>query len=251
MKGFHIYLLTILIATVGLSACEKGLEPYHGDSSVYFRNNKVNAVDSGFLTFGFSDPSVRDSVISIPVSAMGMTSTSDRPFKLVVNDSSTARAGVHYEALSGTSIPAGAVATTIKLKLLRTSDMQTAPVSIILQLLPNEHFQTSVGSFSNGSGKSSATRFKLWITDIMTKPKYWDAGYMGGFSRKKVYLTASVLGLNVQEMIDILNGTDGTVAVNAQIAWGRSMKLYLNQQAAAGTPVREDDGSLMVMGNLI
>jgi hypothetical protein len=251
MKRFLNYLLAIVVITIGLTACEKGLEPYHGNSGIYFKNNKTTFVDSGLVTFGFSDPSVRDTIIDIPVSAMGMTSTTDRPFKLVVNDNSTAKAGVHYDALFGTSIPAGAVGTTIKLKLHRTPDLQAEPVCLILQLLPNEHFQTDTRSFSNGSTTISATRYKLWVNDLMSQPKYWQNGYMGAFSRKKVYLTASVLGLNVQEMIDILNGTDGTVALNAQIAWGRSMKLYLNQQAAAGTPVKEDNGSLMVMGNLI
>src|SRR5688572_5721110 len=103
MKRFHNYLLAIVVLTIGLTACEKGLEPYHGNNGIYFRNNKTSFLDTGAVTFGFSDPAVRDSIISIPVSALGMTSTADRPFKLVVNDSSTAKAGVHYDALPGMS----------------------------------------------------------------------------------------------------------------------------------------------------
>src|SRR5688572_31821167 len=140
----------------------------------------------------------------------GMTSNTDRPFSLAVNDSSTAKAGVHYDAFTGPAvIKAGAVGASLKLKLHRTPDMQTEPVFIILQLQPNEHFKTDVTTFSNGSSKTNATRYKLWVTDIMTQPKFWQTGYMGAFSRKKVYLTASVLGLNVQEVIDILAGNDG------------------------------------------
>jgi hypothetical protein len=249
MKGFHNCLLAIVSVTVGLMSCEKGLEPYHGNNGIYFRDNKTKFLDTSFVTFGFSGPGVTDSVISIPVSALGMTANSDRPFKLVVVDSSTAKAGVHYDALSETmTIKAGEVGTSVKLKLHRTPDIQINPVYLVLELLPNEHFQTDVRTFSNGSGTSKATSFKLWINDILTQPSKWQTPYMGTFSRKKLYLTASVLGLDIQEMINILNGTDGTVALNAQIAWGRSMKLYLNQQAAAGTPVYEDNGSRMAMG---
>jgi len=250
MKGFRNYLFAIVSITMGLVACEKGLEPYHGNSGIYFTDNKIKFLDSSIVTFGFSGPAVTDSILSIPVSAVGMTVNTDRAFKLVVNDSSTAQAGVHYDALPGTmTIKAGAVKAFIALKLHRTLDMQTKQFCIILNLQPNEYFQTDVTSFSNGANKSRATRYKIWVNDILMQPSKWQAPYMGTFSRKKLYLTAAVLGLDIQEMMDILTGTDGTVALNAQIAWGRAMKLYLNQQAAAGTPVADEAvGSLMAMG---
>ena len=248
MKRFPSYLLAIVLLAMGFTACEKGLDTYHGNNGIYFTNNKTSFLDSGTVTFGFSGPGKMDSVVSIPISALGMTANTDRPFKLVVNDSSTAKLGVHFDALPETSIKAGAVSTTLQLKLHRTPDMQTTPVFIILNLQPNEHFQTDVTTFTNGSGTSRATRLKLWVNDILTQPSKWQSPYMGTFTRKKLYATAAALGLDIEEMIGILNGTDGTVALNAQIAWGRSMKLYLNQQAAAGTPVYEADGTLMVMG---
>jgi len=256
MKGFRNDLLAILLITTGLTACEKGLETYHGKSVIYFTSNRTSFLDTGFVSFGFSGLSQMDSIISIPISAMGETSAGDRTFKVVANnDSSTAKAGVHYDALPEMMIiPAGSVGGTLKLKLHRTPDMQTIPVALFLQLEPNEHFQTDLRSFVNGSKTCRATTYKLWIDDMLTQPLRWNTAYMGTFSKKKIYLTATTLGLDIQETIKLLNSTDGpgsTAALNAQIAWGRSMKLYLNEQTAAGTPVYEDNGVLMAMGSSI
>jgi len=146
------------------------------------------------------------------------------------------------------TIPAGAVGGTVKLKIRRTAEMQITPVFLVLQLQASEHFQTAVRTFSNGSTTCSAISYKLWASDIMTQPMYWSTAYLGTFSRKKIYLTASVLGIGVQEMINTITGNDPVLSLNSQLSWGRSMKLYLNQQSAAGTPVYEDDGTLMKMG---
>jgi len=250
MRLSYISLFVIVFLAIGFTACEKGLETYHGDNSIYFTSNKTKFLDTGFMTFGYSAPTLVDSIISIPVSALGIPSGFERPIVLTVADSSTAKLGVHYEVLAESlSIPAGAVGGSVKLKLHRTAEMQNTPVFLVLQLQPNEHFQTAVRSFSNGSTTCSAISYKLWASDIMTQPAYWSTAYMGTFSRKKIYLTANVLGLSVQEMISTITNNNPALSLNSQLSWGRSMKLYLNQQAAAGTPVYEDDGTLMKMGD--
>jgi uncharacterized protein YpmS len=220
---------------------------------VYFTNNYNTSLDTTVVTFAYSSTSIKDSVFAIPVSVMGNVVKTDRSYKVVVADSSTAQAGVQYDALQDTfKIHAGRVVDTLKIKLHRTVDLQTTPVNIILLLQPNSNFNTDIQSRITNSitGASfSYIKYKIVLNDVLTQPKYWLSSYMGTFSRKKIYTTASVLNVPVATMLDILQNNTGSVAISSQNFWGRSMQIYLNQQKAAGTPVYEDDGTtLMLMG---
>ena len=97
----------------------------------------------------------------------------------------------------------------------------------------------------------SFVQYRLMVNDILSKPKYWAVSLMGNFSRKKVYLTATVLGLQLKDMLDILLNNPNSLSTPSQTYWGRSMQIYLNQQKAAGTPVYDEDGTLMIMGSSV
>ncbi|MES2332026.1 MAG: DUF4843 domain-containing protein [Bacteroidota bacterium] len=247
--------ILLVVVTCFLSCKKEDIPTYSGNTAIYFTNNYRNNVDSGMLTFSYSLSSVKDSVFSIPVSIMGMAADVDRAVKVVVLDSSTARAGVHYELLSQTfAIRKGKLADTLKIKLLRTADIQNAAVSLILQLKPNDYFTTDMQSVVTNSVTGSSfsfLKYRLMVNDILSKPKYWGTSTMGNFSRKKVYLTASVLNLQLTNMFDILLNNTNSQSLPAQTYWGRSMQIYLNQQKAAGTPVYDEDGSLMIMGSSV
>lgn len=244
------YIWVMVVGLAGsFAACQKGIETYHGDNAIYFTSNSKSYIDTAAITFAYSDTTVQDTVINITVSTLGKFYSTDRYFKVTVSDSSTAVAGVHYDPLPDSVVmKAGTLTTTFPLTVHRTPDMQVAPVSIILQLDSNRWFTTDIQQFVNTLNDSCpATQYKMWVSDMIIQPRTWLTQYMGPFSRKKVYLTSTVVGLDVQDMMNDFNGT-ATISYNSQIAWGREMKIYLDQQAAAGTPVYEDNGTLMVMG---
>jgi len=250
------YLSAVLLVVSSFLSCKKESIPtYSGNTSVYFTTNYRNNIDSAMVTFSYSLSSVKDSVFSIPVSVQGMVANADRAIKVVVLDSSTAKAGVHYELLPQTfMIRKGKLLDTLKIKLLRTTDIQNTAVSIILQLQPNDYFNTDMQSLVTNSVTGSSfsfVKYRLMVNDILSKPKYWSVSNMGNFSRKKVYLTAAVLNLQLKDMFDILLNNTNSLSTPSQSYWGRSMQIYLNQQKAAGTPVYDEDGSLMVMGTSV
>lgn len=256
MKKIKFLSAILLIVVTFLFSCTKETIPtYSGSASIFFTSNYRNNIDSGMVTFSYSLLSVNDSVVSIPVSAMGMAADIDRSLKVVVLDSSTAKDGIHYQLLPATfMIRKSRLVDTIKIKLNRTSDIQNAPVSIILQIQPNDYFTTDMQSLVTNSvtGASfSFINYRLMVNDILSKPRYWLVSSMGNFSRKKVYLTASVLNLQLKDMFDILLNNTNSLSTASQSFWGRSMQIYLNQQKAAGTPVYDEDGTLMVMGTSV
>lgn len=253
-KLLFINVLGVVAAFMFFSSCTKqGLNTYSATTNIYFTNNYTLSVDTSVITFAYSSATIKDSVVMIPVSAIGSVVNKDRPFKIIISDSSTAKASIHYEPIQDTfKIRAGRVVDTFKIKLKRTADLQTASVSIILKLIPNDNFNTDMQSkvINSITGATiSYVSYKIYLNDNLTQPKYWLSTYMGTFSRKKVYATAAALNVSIATMLDILQNNTGSTAISSQVFWGRSMQIYLNQQKAAGNPIYEDDGTtLMLMG---
>lgn len=250
MKKKQATLYSFLLAMLFIS-CEKDIKRYDGETNIYFvravdqLNSAAPVYDSLTVTFAFH-PSKTDSLVKIPVRITGVPSTEDREYEVAVDATSTAIAGVHYEALPETlTLKAGKVADTIPVKLFRTADMLTSDFSLILELQPNGNFKTNmVNKVVNAtSGQMlSFTRLKIFVNDILNKPKYWLDAYMGTFSRKKLLLTSELLDIPV----DALNST--TTSISQQIFYANYMQRYLNDKKAAGETIYEEDGSEMVMG---
>src|SRR6478609_8260601 len=165
------YLSAVLLVVSSFLSCKKESIPtYSGNTSVYFTTNYRNNIVSAMVTFSYSLSSVKDSVFSIPVSVQGMVADADRAVKVVVLDSSTAKAGVHYELLPQTfMIRKGKLLDTLKIKLLRTTDIQNAAVSIILQLQSNDYFNTDMQSLVTNSVTGSSfsfVKYRLMVNDI-------------------------------------------------------------------------------------
>lgn len=253
MKKLKIFL--VFLSIISLLSCEKDIKVYDGDNNIYFLRSVspdyFNAAlygkvyDSLNVTFAF-DPVKTDSLVHIPVSTTGIPASLDRNFKISVSSSSTAVAGEHYEALPADfTMHAGRVIDTIPVKIFRTADMGNSEFTIILELQPNEHFKTGmvdkVANATTGQ-KLSYTRFKIIANDVLVKPSKWIDTYFGMFTRKKLLLMSSLLGIPV----DALNQASTTVS--QIIFYAKYMQRYLNEKKAAGETIYEDDGTEMIMG---
>lgn len=244
MKKNHFFLFII---AVGLfTACTKQeLMTYNSDNSIYFEHSNVGVpLDTTMVSFAYSGGSARDSTINIYVLATGGATSQDRLYKLITDkDSSTAKAGIHFvEPAQAQSVKAGKMRDTIRLKLLRTADMRDSNFVIVLRLEPNENFNTDMPfKMASGNRKVSYITYKVNVNDILRKPGRWLDSYLGVFTRKKLFL-----------LCDLLNTTTAYLDTQAPVSdivfFGRFMQRYLNQMAADGNPVYEEDGSLMKMG---
>ncbi|MFT3902786.1 MAG: DUF4843 domain-containing protein [Niabella sp.] len=239
-------LILLLFATVLFSCKKDTIMNYEGKSGIYFvlPFDPFYPADTMVVSFALGDATVKDSTINIPVRALGSVSSQARDFKVIVEDSSTAKAGVHYTMPSIMSIKPNAVTDVISLTLHRTPDMQSRSYMLYLTLVENENFSVPVKSKITNPTTGTVlhyTRMKVIVSDMLTKPMYWLDYYLGDFSRKKVYLMADVLDVPIKEVAEISD-------IGKQNFWGRYMQIYLNDKKGSGNPVYEEDGSEMIMG---
>lgn len=246
------YIIFIAMVAGLLSGCSKELKTFDGAPQVYFLyasqpKESFNDIllDSTIITFAYAPASIRDSVIIVPVKATGIPMSTDRSYMLKVNDSSTAQAGKHYEVIqSDFSISAGKLLDTLYIKLKRTPEMLTESFNIYLELHANENFGVDLLkklTAAGGNKTVNTIRHRVMVNDILRRPMYWIDGYLGTFSRKKLYLMSEMLLIP----IDRLNNT---VTVAEVQYFGKFMQRYLNEQKAAGSPIKEEDGTDMIMG---
>ncbi|WP_316836607.1 DUF4843 domain-containing protein [Pedobacter nutrimenti] len=241
-----IYRIALLFIAVSLVSCQKDLMTFDNkQADVYFSDAgkalPTLAYDSLYVSFAYSKS--QDSVRNIVVAATGSKVDHDRTYQVAVDPSSTAIAGTHFAVLSQKFvIKANTQADTIKLKLVRTPEMQTTSYFVVLNLLPNENFGTSFKSRLVSSKSIKTISTKILFNDIVRKPGKWSDAYFGAFSRKKLFFMCDFLEITPQYI-------DTDITISEITALSKLVQRHLNQLGAAGNPVYEDDGvTLIKMG---
>jgi len=248
MRKLILNILGLAALTTFLS-CEKELQKYEGKPTVYFNEaGRLPAFTGEVLRdstiMSFSLAKAKDSIVNMIVTAVGAKSEIDRPYTLVVNPSSDAIAGTHYQILnSNFAIKKNKLADTVKIKFFRTADLQAKTFLLSFDLKENEHFSTEMRYkiLTSSNKKISLINYRWFVNDIIKKPGRWLDTYFGVFTRKKLLLMAEILGIEPAYL-------DTSVSIAESTAYGKFMQRYLNDQKAAGKTVYEDDGSEMIMG---
>lgn len=253
---------TFLAGGLLLSAsCKKeALLTYKAEDSIYFkyivgaRNDGYTLgrfVDGLDLTFSFSDASVTDSILAIPVAVSGVASNHDRAYRLTVDPASTARPNQHYELPASFLIKAGQVDDTIRIRFKRTADIKTSLLSMKLALQENDQFNTKIqfrpGTVSNqtqfgNNDTVQATTFQVTIGDMLSAGPYWATQYeytFGTFSEKKVRLMNQITGMPLSFWSKPANTAQDR---SEMVYYGGLMARYLSDQAFAGNIILEADG---------
>lgn len=254
MKKYIYPIFTLLLLGSVFSSCKKGLNDFDGQTGIYFLRAveplRVNdaLLDSTQVTFSYTKASTIDSVLLIPVRISGAPLNTDRDYQLSVDPVTDAILNQHYQILnSRIFIPANKVTDTLKVKLLRTTDMQTKSYTLVLNLESNEHFKTTMKDrlIDQATGKRlSLISHRIYFTDVLVKPKAWLDAYLGTFSRKKLYFMGEVLSLNDLSVLD-----DRKLTNPGKLAYyGSFMQRYLNEMKAAGNTVLDEDNTEMKMG---
>ena len=246
-------IILVLLAFAGIG-CTKQLKTFDGKPVVYFQyavepkdpNNPEIFWDSTIISFAYSPATSKDSVITLMVKSTGSPATVNRQYAIKVNDSSTAKEGVHYDFVNTDyTIQAGKVIDTIYLKLHRLPQMASQSFNIYFELQPNDNFgvDIEVKHPTNSTASINTIRHRVKIDDILAQPKYWLDAYLGTFTRKKLYLMAEVIGFQI-------NVFNTTISVADLVFYGKFMQRYLNEQRGLGNIIKEDNGTDMVMGAL-
>lgn len=212
-----LYILTFLLL---FAACQENEQMEFGQkASAYF--SSLTAADS--MAYSFASGKVRQDTVLIPVKIIGESTSYDRKIAFNVDPSSTAQAGLQYEALHGmVTLPAGKVETYIKIVVF-DKGLDKSDVSLTLNIVPNESFNLGYGD---------RLRAKLIITNQLVKPTYWDmplSFYYGEYSKAKHRVCIMLQGEDFPPTWD-------RTKVQTYMSYGRMVYNYLLK-----TPVWDED----------
>ncbi len=263
MKNITSY-ICLSILCFFFSCKEDALTTYdnaNSKNSIYFAEAK-DLNNSKMISFGYEKASVKDSIVTFVVRAIGAPENRDRPYDLSIADSSTLKSGTEYEILNKPlSIKAGKVTDTLKIKLLRATTLKDQAGYLYMDLKPNNNFTNDFLIYTKTTNGVTITGYQTRMTlkadDIAGAPPFWTVGssfyngtvgYLGAFSRLKFQLLITYYNLDGNQLVaPNWITTDNN---NRRFAgWANGLKAYLTRMAAAGTPVYEEDGTtLMKMG---
>lgn len=263
MKKIIYTLNSILLAGSLLTSCsEEDFTTFGGEKSgIYIQ--QANSYTPAGIPIGFTDsvsyalsvyPESTEKIdVQIPVCIMGNIADYDRPFVMKIDEEkSTAVRGVHFEIDESTCfIPAGQPSARVNIYLLRHSDLVENTLRIEVYLEPNDQFTTELEHFKNSAQWNAnapeicGTRFKIMFNDQYASTFYWDAmgtGPFGEWSMSKEKRVNNIMGWSHDDWVRM------KVQYNRFGYAARMLRKELQELADAGTPVIDDNGSYMQLG---
>ncbi len=263
MKTLKLLIFCLLAISLSISCKKSSLETYTGQNNIYFINKISNGtyipVEYGVYSFGYVDPKITEAIFPLVVTTTGGKSNQDRPYKLLIDPASTMVKGRDYDIVNDNfAIKTGQVSDTLRIRLHRNAELKKENLNLLFQLESNENFSTSMNSQEIGTGNSKYTayftRFLLEANDIPGAPDFWDPaksvyaslviGYLGKFSGLKFKLLIERYGLNLED----LTAPGYVPSIPSIFGWAYGTKSYLDEQAASGNPIMDEDGKPMELG---
>ncbi len=259
--------LYLLLTAVAIGACSK--DDIHTfdleDNGIYFQNggqvrlyqNIDEYNDSLSYSFSTARENLTDTILYTRVRTMGKVRDYDRTFSVTVDEeNTTAVEGVHYTIdYSQAVIPAGESEVNFPVKFFRTADLMEKRVSLTLRLNDNEHFkvyfdeQKNTNIYNATGTQIHASTFKFVVSEIYTKPSYWN--YMtalGTWSVTKMRLVCKLFDVPIEDW-NRGGYSDSKVQSGYAVPWAFKLRRYLQEAADNGNPVIDDDGSYMQLGS--
>lgn len=245
MKVYSICIV-LFFSSVLLFSCKKSdLITFKGDHVLYF---SIPSVDSVSVNFAVYPDDVKDSLLKIPVGVLGTQLDADAAYKVVVDaQTTTAIRGVDFQMPEQFNFLAKKSTDTVRVKISRSAKLSKGQYILSLELQSSPMFNNTL--FEIDQAKTRSRKVRIYITDILAPTKKWantasgvgTEYYMGRFSKKKIQLVVELFGF--WSFQDVYNNIDSYPDY-----FGSLLSAYLKQQKAAGTPVLEDDGTLMEAG---
>lgn len=215
-----------------MSACKKQELPvYTGGYYVQFLPAVKDAakIDTLSVSFFFypGQPQVQ---IAMPVELIGLMPGEDLHYKVQIDTPTTASAD-QYSMAQEFVFRKGRTTDTAFITIINKPELATVTRLIAVKIIPGDDVQPGATIFA---------RRLFWISDMVSKPTWWDANmdnvYLGKYTEKKFRLFMQVTGV----------GDLGKLDFNLQRSYMLQFKAYLIAQKDAGTPVLEADGTDML-----
>jgi hypothetical protein len=180
----HIFKLA-LICSVLFCSCDKEAQEmkYETQDNIYFDFlNVITNVRTDSVTFSFAlFPEKNSDTVWLPLRISGIRQSGDRKFKLAVIDSSTtAVEGVHYEKLKAEyTLPSDSGKVKVPIIILNTDPaLKEKSVRLKLKLINTDDFHSEIKGWDTA---------KVVFSNRLVKPIWWDVwgSMLGTYSRVK------------------------------------------------------------------
>lgn len=138
MKKSTILFICLMVFSISFFGCKKEeLQPYKANPAINF--TKVENTNS--ITYSFMTNPANEYIQEIPVRIIGDSSNVDRTFNVeVVSDTNTTATTAQYEILGG-FVEAGKFIGKLKVKLLKSPELDQKTVSLKLKLVDSKDFK--------------------------------------------------------------------------------------------------------------
>lgn len=179
-----------------VTACEKQETMYYqGEARISFYLAQYE-IDSLNYSFAF-DPIPKDvDTVYVKMRIQGPTLSRERIISVKAGEGTTAVLGIDFE-LPTIKLPAGANVIDYPLVIFNSSAIKNKSVKVVLQVAESEDFLPGATGQEIG-GTSAVNSYKVWLSNKLDKPAYWDdvLYYFGEFSEVRLRFMISTLGIS-------------------------------------------------------
>lgn len=226
MKRIYNKACVAALGLVALTACSQ--VDYDGEYSKEGYYSGANKVAFAFratsdtaqhYSFGLKSLDTLTHTGYFRVNLVGNIVSQDRVFKIEVDPSSTAIAGIHYTALPETFVmPADSTKAYIPIELIRKDIGSTGldTLKLVLRLVPTDDFQANITQFVRlgDYDKYYVYNNKVTITfdNTPTPPSYWSYfevnWRLNPFTLERYLLFQKLLNNRLDEVVAAMNNGD-------------------------------------------
>ena len=264
-------LLLAVLAVVSFVACDRDeVNTFDSDDAcIYFQTgvkkrfflNIDEYWDTLRYTFSKENVDVMTHVETCRLRTLGKVRDYDRPVRVVVDaENTTAVEGVHYRVdLNNVVVPAGAAEVEIPVTFLRDKSLRETEFRLMLKVEANENFmvpftrQKNTNIYYSAGDTIMADRFLFMVNEFYSIPFQWEMfglDALGPWTITKQRVIDDLLGFTAYDW-----SQEGWRAGDAKILPARfpyiaiKVRNYLQEMADNGTPVLDEDGSYMQLGD--
>lgn len=225
MKLKHIF--TVLAAAAIFTGCSKEeIKTYNDLTPDRFIQFSTSSADVSFFRF----PGETEIQYPVVVKSSGFGNV-DMPYSISVVADSTTAASSDYVMPTSFTFLKGNVVDTFYVSLKYSDKLDANKMRLTLKIEENENFKY---------GESGYLMYDLWFHNNLVKPDWWTSSvtsyYLGTFSELKYKYFLQVTKVD-------LDGADNSTIRHYALIF----KAWLEEQAAAGNPILEANGTPMTV----
>ncbi|MAW95390.1 MAG: hypothetical protein CMF33_09205 [Leeuwenhoekiella sp.] len=193
-------------------------------------NEYLDSLNYSFVVY--PESVVKDTLEEeLRIRVMGTAASFDREINLVVEDSSTAIEGKHFDLPNSIVMPADAYEVYVSLYLYRTEDLKESEKKIYFTLKSSEYFN---------AGYTDNLQHIITVTDQLTRPSDWTGGltdvFYGADSKRKHEFMVQTLGT-----VSITMGTGSSIS--EMMSFQQKMLVALSEYEAENGPMLDENGN--------